>query len=236
MREKRIGERVSSLEKEVKSLREKLAILARADEIAMSCSDLEPIFEKFVDLYMDVTDSEAGSLLLLDSSGGELEFMVCKGGKSQILRGTRLKVGEGIAGWVAKTGIPLIVNQVKKEQKWADYVAKRIGYETGNILCVPLKVRENVLGVVEVINKRRNKDFSQDDQEITELLSAHLVPVLENARLYAEMREKVSRLSTLIETSALISSTLDLSRVLELVMNAAKDVVHAEASSIFRLD
>jgi putative nucleotidyltransferase with HDIG domain len=221
---------------ELSSLKMKLKVLQRVNEIAASTFDVQPLLDRAMDLVTEIAPSEAGSLLLLSSDRTTLKFSIVKGSASAKLEGLEIPVGQGIAGWVAKTGIPLTVNDVASEPKWKKEIADNVDFPTRSILCVPLKSRAEVIGVVELINKLRDEDYNDDDLEIIELLGAHLSTLIENSRLYSEAREKVERISAMAETSALISSSLDVKRVLETVMNVAKDVIDAEASSIFLYD
>lgn len=225
-----------TLEEEVGELKHKMAVLRRADEIAHGSPDLDTVLTRSLDLAVEVAEADVGSLLLADPQTGDLEFKVVTGEQGRALRGTRLKTGEGIAGWVGKTGKSLIINDVHLDTKWASYLACRIGYSTRNILCTPLLTGDRTLGVIEVLNKRQGRDFDVTDQELSEVLAGHLATLIENSRLYQETVEKIWRLSALMETASVVSSSLDLNEVLDLVMNAAKDVVQAEASSVFCLD
>ncbi len=221
---------------ELSSLKMKLKVLQRVNEIAASTIDVQPLLDQAMDLVTEIAPSEAGSLLLLSGDRSVLNFSIVKGTASQKLKGLEISVGQGIAGWVAKTGIPLLVNDVQNEPKWKKEIADSIEFPTRNILCVPLKSRTEVVGVIELVNKLRDEEYNDDDLEIIELLGGHLSTLIENSRLYAEAKEKVERITAMAETSALISSSLEVKRVLETVMNVAKDVIDAEASSIFLYD
>lgn len=221
---------------ELSNLKMKLKVLQRINEIAASTFDAHNLLDRAMDLVTEIAPSEAGSLLLLTGNRVALKFSVVKGSATPKLEGTELPVGQGIAGWVAKTGIPLVVNDVEHEPKWKREIADTIGYQTRNILCAPLKNRSEVIGVIELVNKLRGEEYNDDDLEIIELLGGHLSTLIENNRLYSEAREKVERITAMAETSALISSSLNVKRVLETVMSVAKDVIDAEASSIFMYD
>jgi putative nucleotidyltransferase with HDIG domain len=221
---------------ELASLKMKLKVLQRVNEIAASTFEALPLLDRTMDLVTEIAPSEAGSLMLLSPDKQVLRFSVAKGAAARTLLGMEIPVGQGIAGWVAKTGIPLIVNNVEAEPKWKREIAEQASFPTQRILCVPLKSRAEVIGVIELVNKVRDEDYNDDDLEIIELLGAHLSTLIENSKLYAEAREKVERISAMADTAAAISSSLDVRRVLETVMTVARDVINAEASSIFMYD
>lgn len=220
----------------LEALKMQLRVLSRLEEIAGSSRDPSQILDQALDLVMDVTASSAGAILLADESKRELRFEVVEGKGTKDLTGKSLAYGEGIAGWVAKTGIPQIANDAGSGLSTASYVPDRTGYAIRNALCVPLKIRQEVIGALEVANKAGGAEYAQEDLDICELFSSRISTLLEAARAYAEVRDKAQRMETLVQTTALLSSTLDLTKLLELFMNLAKEVLEAEASSIFRID
>lgn len=220
----------------LEALKMQLRVLSRLEEIAGSSRDPSQILDQALDLVMDVTASSAGAILLADESKRELRFEVVEGEGTKDLTGKSLAYGEGIAGWVAKTGIPQIANDAGSGLRTASYVPDRTGYAIRNALCVPLKIRQEVIGALEVANKAGGAEYAQEDLDICELFSSRISTLLEAARAYAEVRDKAQRMETLVQTTSLLSSTLDLTKLLELFMNLAKEVLEAEASSIFRID
>jgi GAF domain-containing protein len=91
-----------------------------------------------------------------------LIFKIAKGEKADKIKSYSLKIGEGIAGFVAKEGKAEIVNDVKKDSRWKREIAEAIEFPTFSILCVPLITREEVIGVIEMINKKgKDKKFKK---------------------------------------------------------------------------
>lgn len=220
--------------KAISALRLRLKVLQRAAEISKSTFELDKILDQSMELLMEVIPSEAASFYL--AAGDMLNFKVAKGEKGNQLIGGRLKMGQGIAGWVAKTGIPYLTNDVVREPKWERRIAEEIKFDTRSILSVPVKSKEEVIAVVQLINKREEAEYDEDDQEMAVLFASHLANVMDNVKLYWEMSEKVSRLSVLMDASIHMTSTLDLEEVLDLIMSQAKEVLDAEASSVFLID
>jgi two-component system NtrC family sensor kinase len=131
---------------------------------------------------------EAGSLLLVDDETDELEFVVTLQGDATRFSNIRLKPGQGIAGWVAKHGKPLSIADVREDARFYAHVDEITHFETRSILCVPLKVKEQVIGVLEVINKRSKsgegwQPFSKGDQQLLMTLASWVAVAVENARL-----------------------------------------------------
>jgi HD-GYP domain-containing protein (c-di-GMP phosphodiesterase class II) len=139
---------------------------------------------------------EAGSLLLLDEEKGDLFFEVALGEKGEAVKELRLKVGEGIAGWVAKTGKPLLVPDVTKDSRHSKRADDKSSFVTRNILCVPVKVKEKLIGVLQAINKLDGEEFREEDIELFQLLANQVAIAIDNARLYEEVRDTFIGAST----------------------------------------
>jgi diguanylate cyclase (GGDEF)-like protein len=110
--------------------------------------------------------------------------------------GMRLKIGQGVAGWVARYGQSLIVPDVTKDPRFYSGIDKRSKFTTKSVLCVPMHSRNKIIGVVEVVNKIGGEPFTQDDLDIFENLVAHITIALENANMYRKM-EEASQIDTL---------------------------------------
>ncbi len=132
-------------------------------------------------------EAEAGSLLLLDETAGELYFEVAHGEKGQNIREIRLKLGQGIAGHVAKTGQPIIVNDVQHDSRFSSQADKQSGFMTRNMVCVPVTAREKLLGVLQAINKKDGGSFGEDDLHDFIALGHQVGIAIENANLYEEI-------------------------------------------------
>jgi adenylate cyclase len=180
--------------------------------------------------------TNAASLLLLDNDRKSLEFAVTKGPKKDLVKKYKLRVGEGIAGWVVKTGKPILVNDVAKDKRWKRDIAAKIGYETNNVLCAPLIVRDKTIGAIEVINKNGVTPFTKDDLEVLSILANNIAIVLENAKLFELSDRKATELNTISEVSKRMNSVLKLDDLLKTIMQLAANLMNTEASSILLVD
>jgi len=174
------------------SLRRKVQVLQTLNEVVQAInSSLKPkeilntIMEKAADLIM----AEGWSVLLTDESTNELVFEAASGKAGKKLLGMRLKIGQGVAGWVAHYGKSLIVPDVAKDPRFYSGVDEKTKFVTKSVLCVPMKSRDRTIGVVEVVNKVGGEQFTQDDFEIFENVVAHLTIALEKAQMYRKMEE-----------------------------------------------
>jgi two-component system, OmpR family, phosphate regulon sensor histidine kinase PhoR len=108
----------------------------------------------------------------------------------------RLQAGQGIAGQVALSGEPLIVNNVYKDQRFFSRIDRDSGFRTHSILCVPLKVEQRVIGVLEAINKRIG-NFHESDLRLLQAIASPLAAAIENARLHGDVLAEKRRVETI---------------------------------------
>lgn len=204
----------------------RLAVLQGMSQLTRQARSMEELYDSYLKTILKVTRTQAGSILLLDRLTHQLEFVACHGeGLSRLLH-QRLPIGEGIAGWVAKTGQPYFAGEA----------ARDLRHRTQNILCVPLKISHRVVGVVEVLNRQDQRPFRRDDLELLEAISAQIALVIENTHLFEMHEAKIQKLRTLEEVSRLLSSTLDEKVVRRLAMEAATKLMDAEAGSLLLID
>ncbi len=185
-------EQYLSNQQTVESLKRKIKEMETLNEIVRAInSSLLPkeILKIVMEKTADFVNAEGWSILLLDREKEELVFEAAAGEAGQKLIGIRLKINQGVAGWVARTGRSLIVADVSKDPRFYDGVDKRTKFTTKSILCVPMKSRDKIIGVVEVVNKIGGEPFTKDDLEIFENLVQHITIALRNAQIYRKMEE-----------------------------------------------
>ncbi len=174
------------------SLRQKVQVLQTLNEVVQAInSSLKPkeILNAIMVKAADLINAEGWSVLLLNESRNELVFEAASGKAGKKLLGMRLKIGQGVAGWVARYGKSLIVPDVSKDPRFYSGMDRKTKFTTKSVLCVPMKSRDRIIGVVEVVNKIGGEPFTQDEFEIFENLVAHLTIALEKAKLYRKMEE-----------------------------------------------
>jgi class 3 adenylate cyclase/GAF domain-containing protein len=151
--------------------------------LASSTFDISKVLKYTMDMIRVIMDVEAGSLLFLDNE--ELELAVAFNVKVKIRKKFRLKIGQGIAGHVAASGESIIVNDTKESPHFFPGVDKLTGYKTKTVLCVPMISQGKVLGVIQVLNKKKG-GFSLSDEDLLQSIAASVSIAIENARLYKE--------------------------------------------------
>jgi two-component system NtrC family sensor kinase len=135
---------------------------------------------------------EAGSLLLRNPNTGELYFAITLKGDAARFAKLRIPEGKGIAGWVAQHDEPLLVPDVEADPRFLAHIDRITGFKSRSVICVPLRVRDQVIGVMEVINKQSDSqyvDFTDEDLTLMETLASWVAIALENARLTHSIRK-----------------------------------------------
>jgi len=167
---------------------EQLSTLMELSALINSTLDTGEIRERAIEAAIKLLNAEAGSLILIDQDSGDMFFEVALGDKGDKVKEVRLKKGEGIAGWVAEKGEAVIIHNVQSDQRFSKTADKRSAFITRDMVCVPVKTKDKVLGVLEAIN-RKNGIFDEGDKEALIALANQVAIAIENANLYQELRE-----------------------------------------------
>ena len=168
---------------------ERLTLLSHLSQILNSTLDHKEIRRRAMKAATRLMRAEVGSLLLVNEGKRELYFEVALGDVEEEIKTIFLGFGQGIAGWVAQHGEPLIVNSPEKDPRFFKGVDDRTEFRTRNILCVPVKVKEKTIGVLETINKQKKGGFTREDLSLLTSLADQVAIALDNSRLYQELEE-----------------------------------------------
>ncbi len=195
--------------------------------------DLERLLQLITASATDILAAEAGSLLLtVDDGSGDLEFKVAVGGSGQEVLGSHLEAGRGLVGEVAATGTPVIVNDAASDPRWGGELNTG-GFHTRTVLAVPLITQNNVIGVLEVLNKQGGATFSQDDLDLLTAFGGQAAVAIENARLFQltdfQLSERVGELEMLERIDVELNRSLDLGKVSEISLHWAMENTTATA-------
>ncbi|MDF2668130.1 MAG: hypothetical protein K0R67_436 [Paenibacillus sp.] len=156
----------------------------------------QDLLVKIMETSSRIMNAEASSVILVDEEKGELFFDLALGEKGDEVREIRLKIGEGIAGWVAQTGKSVKIDDAAQDERWSSKVAKRVDYPTRSMLCVPLVSKGKIIGVLQVLNKRDDAHFTDRDLQLLESIASPTAVSLENAMLYDALEKSIHALKT----------------------------------------
>lgn len=174
-----------------------------------------------------ITRATSASLMLLEPGTDILRVEAAEGFKDNSIFKTRLRVGQGVTGWVAETGVPLRVGNVTKDPR---YVRVQKGLRSE--LAVPMKIGGRLIGVISCDSTRLNH-FTPEDEALLISLAAHSSRVIQTTRLYEETRRRAEELSLLIEAGSVLAGTLDLKEVLGKLVELAASFWQAPIAAVF---
>ncbi len=174
-----------------------LVMLNQASQVLVSILDLDQVLVNILEKVRDLLDVTACSIWLSASETGELVCQHATGPHSEIVRGWRLALGQGLAGQVAHSGESLIVPDVQTETRHFEGVDEQTGLTLHAILTVPLRVKNGVLGVLQVVDTEIDR-FSTADLELLEPLATFAAIAIENARLYEQTRQDAETQTVLL--------------------------------------
>jgi putative nucleotidyltransferase with HDIG domain len=233
---KEISSSASRYISKIINMEKEISILEKVADITRKNFDFNKILDKFLSIAMEAVNSDAASLLLIDKISGTLYFAAVKGSKAEKLKKYKLALGEGIAGWVAQSGQPILTPDAQKDKRHKKQIGQEIDYMAHNILCVPIKFEDEVIGVFEFLNKKSEEPFNDDDLAIINLFTPYIATIIKNAQLIMENNQKIGRLEHLIKLTRHINSTLELNILLDNMLKISTDMLQAEAGSILLLD
>lgn len=142
------------------------------------------LLEMVVETAANVISANAASLFLIDAESEELVFEVALGQKAEEVKKFRVPLGHGIAGLVAVSGQPMAISDAQSDPRQASDIAKTVGYAPQSILCVPLMYDDEVIGVLELLDKQGAPSFSPSDMEALYLFANLAAVAIEQSRTH----------------------------------------------------
>jgi K+-sensing histidine kinase KdpD len=160
--------------------------------------NLNVLLDKIINMIANLLDVKVVSIMLLYEKTNTLKVNAYKGHSRKPIKGAVIKLGEGVSGYVAKTGKPLLINDIEKNEKfsqskWAN------SYNNNSLLTIPIKTNEKVIGVINVNNKVDNSQFNENDKNILVTISHQVAMAIENFRLYDNINKKAVQLEKSIK-------------------------------------
>ena len=214
---------------ELKARYDRLNVLYQVGSVLHSTLEPQEALQLIVDQAVRLMGAASGSVVLINPTNGLLEIHAAHGLPPNAAE-LRLRVGEGITGWVARTGRPARVGDVRSDPR---YVLLRA--EVRSELAVPLEVAGQVRGVLNVDADRLDA-FSAADQELLEALAVQAARVIHHTWLYEQLRLKARLFESLTSVSRTINSTLNLDDALSVITREACALMQAKVCSLMLLD
>ena len=213
----------------LKKRHERLQLLYQVSNVIHSTLEAQEALQLIVSEAVRLMNASSGSVVLINPTSGFLEISASQNLPSAATK-LKLRIGEGVTGWVARHGRPVRVGDVTQDPR---YVAARRGVKSE--LAVPLEVNGETRGVINVDSDRTDA-FSDDDQELLEQLAVQAAKVIQNTWLYEQLRLKVHLFESLASVSRTINSTLNLDEALRAITREACELMHARMCSLMMID
>ncbi len=229
VREARVRQERDALRETTEQQTQEFNALYTLTRQVASLLDLEEILDLVVSSAINLTGAEEGSLMLLDQSSGELYLRASRYLSEATARKTRVRVTDTLMGRVVQSGRPIMMSAEELVRVQSSYLVK-------SILSVPMLFAERVTGVLSVANRRSGRKFSEHEVHLLSTLADSAAIAIEHAQLFSEVRRRASELAALIEIDRHISSTLDLTVVLERIAAHAQELLTADDSEVYLLE
>jgi adenylate cyclase len=244
--EHRLQERALKQTVEIFPEEERRELLRRIDDVARRLDTLveathkvrEPLsldvlLIRLMTLITEAFDADRSSLFLYDAESKELFSRIAQG---DLVDEIRIPSDSGVAGSVFQSGESAIIRNAYTDPRFNPSVDAETGYHTHNILCVPVRTRaRDIIGVTEVLNKR-NGDFSAADAALLQAFTTHTAAVVETAHLSERARDSQREEARILEVTQVVSSELNIEKLLRKIIGIVTDLLEAERSTLFLHD
>jgi signal transduction histidine kinase len=228
----------------------KLELVQEIGRALGSTLDIDRLLRLIMERVSKAVDAERSTLYLLSEDGSELWSRVAQGDQGdqgEAMREIRLKVGEGIAGWVAESGQTASLPDAYGDPRFQSEIDRRTGFRTRSMMVVPMRNNQGrVIGVIQVLNKCAAAAFTADDEALLHAIAAQAAISIENSKLYAsvvgkneqllvtqdKLEHKTYELNLLFEIEEEVNGAFSLDELLDRLLRRAMDLISAQAGSI----
>ncbi len=209
-----------------------------------STMELNTLLIVIMEAAKAILHCEGSSLMLMDHENNELKFDIITGEVSkESVKSIRVPLGTGIAGLVAQTGDPIIVNDAENDARVFRKVDESSKFVTRNLLCVPMKIKDKLIGILEGVNALGRDGFTEHDLIILNFLSDQAAIAINNRQMFEELEEankaladRVKELNALYEISMAATQYYDLEKLFDTAIRSISEIIGANRCSLFLHD
>ncbi|MFQ5866527.1 MAG: GAF domain-containing protein [bacterium] len=214
---------------------EEIQILRRITETISCTLNLEEVLKRSVEIVIQITEGDACLLYLFDDRKEELILRASKNPHPKILGKIRLKLGEGITGWVAKEKKSVAISKNASDDPRFKFFHNLPEDKYQAFLSVPIISKNEVIGVINVQHKQAHQ-HSRDEIALLSTIAQQVGGAIENARLYEETKKRAMQLETLAQVSKTIASNRYLKEILQLIVTMTAEMMNSKICSIMFLN
>ncbi|UCC43681.1 MAG: response regulator [Candidatus Zixiibacteriota bacterium] len=211
-----------------------LNALYEAGKSIGSSANLSELLRQIVVLASSVTEAKTGSIMLLNEARKYLTIEAAIGLEDEIVRTTRLPIGASIAGYVAKTGEALIVKDVEHDARFKRINRERYG--AASLLCTPLKIKNDILGVINMAHKEGGGVFSDDDLRLLSTFASQAAVAVDDAYQFEKNRRRLAEFEVLHEIQSESHSISSLTAFRRVLVEKLQKVFEVDYAIWFDID
>ncbi|MEW6570538.1 MAG: GAF domain-containing protein [Nitrospirota bacterium] len=212
------------------SVEKKCLILREIPRLITETSNINALADLLLDRAIDFTNAEKGSLMLANEKG-ELYILAAKGFNLHFVETYRTKIGEGIAGIVAQNKLPVLVEDIDKDERFKD--KKRDHYKTKAFISCPLVSREKVIGVININDKKDGTAFTGDELDLLIAVADQAAIAVENMLLLEQLRKKAVELENI--NRKLLESDMNKTEFLTRVSHELRSPLNSIKGAVYYL-
>jgi signal transduction protein with GAF and PtsI domain len=228
-------DRVSKLQNTLKMREQEVEILHQIGQAISGNLNLEDVLKHIVELVTEVTKGDSCLIYLLDKINEELVLRASKNPHPKIIGRIKVKMGEGITGWVAKERQPVAIQKNASNDPRFKVFHNLPEDRYQAFLSVPIITKNEVIGVINV-QHRRSRRHTEGEKTLLITIASQVGTAIENARLYQETIDKAHQMDTLSKVSKTITSSHYLEEILHLIVSMVAETMNAPVCSIMLLD
>lgn len=210
-----------------------LTALSRIGQTLAASLDTGEVLKKVIESVSTLVQAEGVSLLLKEK-GDQLVFAAVIGAAEEALQGERMPATAGVAGEVIRTGRSVIVNDPSSQAKIYREIEEVTDFHTQSLLAVPLRLGDEVFGVIEAVHADLNV-FDKGDLKVLEETAKWATIAIDNARQHESLQRRLRESQAMAEISQALSETLDLGRILQLIVDSVRRIIPSVNSAVIHL-
>jgi signal transduction protein with GAF and PtsI domain len=220
---------------ELKKKNEELSLLYKISHTVSSSLDLNEVLSQVIDIVLRESGGDSIFLYLLDRQNKELVLRASKNPHPRMLGKIKLKIGEGITGWVARENKPVAISRNASDDPRFKFFHNLPEDRYQAFLSVPIINKDRVIGVINIQHKKPH-EYSESTISLIKTIANQIGSAIENARLYDEMKKKALQVEALSALSEKIASNLYLKEILQLIVTMTAELIQSKICSIMLLN
>lgn len=208
------------------------AVISEIGHALTSTLSLQNIYNQLAGPIRRTLNVETFSVGLREPLTGDIVFVeMLLGPQFEKLPPIRLKRGQGLGGWVAEHGEPVIINDTYSDQRFFSHVDQLSGFKTRSMICIPLQVEQRTIGILQAINRLYGK-FTEHDLRLLQAIGAPLAAAIENANLHSDVIAEKRRIETIFANMSEGLLTISAEGIVSQVNEALLSLVSATAANV----